>query len=202
MAEDQVNRERAKRSAPDERRNFILMEACRQCIEEGRNAISLGDIARNLGISRSLVYHYFPNLESLMSALADYRIQEFLSTTHLPEKGTGEERLFSFFMDLSDRLAQAPAYVSGLIRTRQGREVLDRAVEDKIPRLIQIMKEGFEGPFSARDEELLHSFVFFFRELLARSSAASRSERATLVHAAVIAVFAAVNTARKEGKAK
>lgn len=57
---------RAKRTAPDRRRELILEEACRQCMQSDRPGISFVEIARKLGVARSLVYHYFPNQEALL----------------------------------------------------------------------------------------------------------------------------------------
>ena len=61
MTQKATKAPRAKRTAPDRRRELILEEACRQCMQSDRPGISFVEIARKLGVARSLVYHYFPN---------------------------------------------------------------------------------------------------------------------------------------------
>lgn len=194
------NRQRAQRSSPDERRELILQEACQQCLEEKRKSLSLIDIARRLGISRSLVYHYFPNQESLMAAIAEKRILGFLTAPPLPTSGTAEERLTALFMGLSDYMAQAPEYLAGMIRTTQGRAVLDSAVEEKIPQFIQLEKQCLGGDFSAEDDEILYALAAFIRLPLARNSNRSHSEREQFVKRAVKATIAAMKAVQEQEK--
>ena len=188
---------RAKRTAPDQRRELIIEEACRQCTEGGRPGISFVEIARKLGVARSLVYHYFPNQEALMTALAEKRILGFVTEAEIPKIGTPEEKLTVLFTKLSDYLAAAPVYMSDLIRTRQGRAVLDAASEDKIPLFIRLAKSCFDRSFSVADDEVFYSLAMFVRGLLARNSRRPREERLKFVAVAVKTTVAAAEAAEE-----
>lgn len=59
------------RLSPEARRECILAAARRCCIRSGAFALSLAEVAQEAGISRNLVYHYFPNRAALLSALLD-----------------------------------------------------------------------------------------------------------------------------------
>lgn len=194
---------RARRGAPDERRELILRAAFHQCIEGQKSGkgLSLVGVARTLGISRSLVYHYFPNQESLMQGLAEMRILNFLSyvsTLQRDVSGTPEERLYTLMMGLSDYFVPASSYLCAIVRTRQGRTVVDAAVEGKIPQVIAVMKECFDRPLSADADEVLYSLINFIWLLLTRNSDRPRKERERLVKAAVRAVVGALSEDAKE----
>jgi len=57
------------RLAPDARRAQILDDSARLISEEGLHAVSMERIARDLGISKGLIYKYFPTRDALLAAL-------------------------------------------------------------------------------------------------------------------------------------
>ncbi|WP_304217512.1 TetR/AcrR family transcriptional regulator [Phenylobacterium aquaticum] len=57
------------RLAPETRRTQILDESARLILEEGLHAVSMERIARDLRISKGLVYRYFPTRDALLAAL-------------------------------------------------------------------------------------------------------------------------------------
>jgi AcrR family transcriptional regulator len=57
------------RLAPDARRAQILDDSARLILEEGLHAVSMERIARDLGISKGLIYKYFPTRDALLAAL-------------------------------------------------------------------------------------------------------------------------------------
>lgn len=132
--------------------------------------------------------------------LAEKRILDFLAAPPLPTLGTAEERLTALLMGLSDYIAQAPEHLTEMIRTTQGRSVLDPTVEEKIPQFIQLQKNCIGGGFSAEDDEVLYSLAVFIRLLLARNSNRSRSEREQFVKRAVKATLAAIKSVQKQEK--
>lgn len=60
---------RRRRLSPEARREEILNEAARVVLEEGVSAISMERIGREAGVSKALVYAYFPSRNDLLSAL-------------------------------------------------------------------------------------------------------------------------------------
>ena len=57
------------RLAPEARRDQILDEAARLILDEGLYAVSMERLARDVGISKGLVYNYFPTRDALLTAL-------------------------------------------------------------------------------------------------------------------------------------
>ena len=57
------------RLTPEARREQILDEAARLILDEGLYAVSMERLARDVGISKGLVYNYFPTRDALLTAL-------------------------------------------------------------------------------------------------------------------------------------
>lgn len=57
------------RLSPEARREQILDEAARLILDEGLYAVSMERLARDVGISKGLVYNYFPTRDALLTAL-------------------------------------------------------------------------------------------------------------------------------------
>ncbi|HYE50989.1 MAG TPA: TetR/AcrR family transcriptional regulator [Azospirillaceae bacterium] len=62
-------RPRRRRLTPEARQNQILNDAARLIIEEGLTAVSMERLGREAGISKALVYNYFPSRDHLLAAL-------------------------------------------------------------------------------------------------------------------------------------
>jgi AcrR family transcriptional regulator len=58
-----------RRLTPEARQEEILDEAARVVLAEGVSAVSMERLGREAGISKALVYAYFPNRTELLSAL-------------------------------------------------------------------------------------------------------------------------------------
>jgi len=57
------------RLTPEARREQILDEAARLILDEGLHAVSMERLARDVGISKGLVYNYFPTRDALLTEL-------------------------------------------------------------------------------------------------------------------------------------
>lgn len=62
-------RQRRTRLSPEVRRGQILDETARLILDEGLYAVSMERVARDVGISKGLVYNYFPTRDALLAAL-------------------------------------------------------------------------------------------------------------------------------------
>ena len=58
-----------RRLTPEVRRSLILDEATKLVIEKGLSAVSMEEVGRLCGISKGLVYNYFPSRDQLLAAL-------------------------------------------------------------------------------------------------------------------------------------
>ena len=64
----------------DARRNAIVQAARKVCLEKGFSKITVSDIASEVGMTRSLFYHYFEDKEAVADAVLDNVIDEILTT--------------------------------------------------------------------------------------------------------------------------
>lgn len=64
-----VPQRKRTRLSPEARREQILDEAARLTLEAGLYAVSMERLARDVGISKGLVYNYFPTRDALLAAL-------------------------------------------------------------------------------------------------------------------------------------
>ena len=76
----------------EQRRNDIV-EAARQLYEErGLSRTSVKDIAERAGITRSLLYHYFPDKQAVTSAVLDDFVEDYIEALSIwnDKRMTGE----------------------------------------------------------------------------------------------------------------
>lgn len=64
-----------QRLAPEERAGQILDFAARLIIEEGLTELSMERLGREAGISKALIYNYFPNRNDLLRALLEREME-------------------------------------------------------------------------------------------------------------------------------
>ena len=69
--EDLVTTTRARRMAPEERREQLLDSAVAYIMERGLSDFSLEKIAQRAGVSTPLIYKYFPKREDILRAVLE-----------------------------------------------------------------------------------------------------------------------------------
>ena len=72
------NQQRQIRLSHDDRREELLHAVISVCSEEGISRLSVSNITKRAGCTRSLFYHYFPNKEAALKAALDYTIDAFI----------------------------------------------------------------------------------------------------------------------------
>ncbi|WP_397420740.1 TetR/AcrR family transcriptional regulator [Phenylobacterium sp.] len=82
------------RLSPAARREQILDEASRLVLDEGLHAVSMERLARDVGISKGLVYNYFPTRDALLAELL--RREQ----TELRDRGMAEALAAGSFADM------------------------------------------------------------------------------------------------------
>jgi AcrR family transcriptional regulator len=85
---------RRQRLAPEERASQILDFAARLIIEEGLTELSMERLGREAGISKALIYNYFPNRNDLLRALLEREMDV------LRERQVEQTRAATDFRDL------------------------------------------------------------------------------------------------------
>lgn len=76
-----------RRLDPQVRRDLILDEAARIVAEEGVSAISMERMGRDAGISKALVYNYFPSRNALLSELLMREYRRFQKEARAAKDG-------------------------------------------------------------------------------------------------------------------
>lgn len=66
---------------PDERREQILQVAASHYAREDLESVSVLAIAKDAGVARALVYHYFPGKDALLSAVLEREAEKLLTAT-------------------------------------------------------------------------------------------------------------------------
>lgn len=106
-----------KRLPSADRRRQILEAGARLFVERGYEAVTMGDIAASLGISRPAIYSYFTSPESILDALLDERLHALLARLEPvlaafrpgpdggPAPAGGIETLFRLLLGECDTLA-------------------------------------------------------------------------------------------------
>ncbi|MFF9813136.1 TetR/AcrR family transcriptional regulator [Streptomyces sp. NPDC014006] len=84
-----------RRLSPDERRAELLAVAARQFAERPYDEVLMEDVAERAGVSRALLYRYFPSKRDLFAALYRQVAERLLDLTRLDPAD-----------DLADQLAQ------------------------------------------------------------------------------------------------
>lgn len=70
-----MSRPRAKRMSREERRQSIVDAAVNLILETGHAGCTLEQVATEAGISKALIYKYFPKRETLLTAILDREIK-------------------------------------------------------------------------------------------------------------------------------
>ncbi len=88
------------RRTHSEREQQILEIAARSFRERGFEGVSLSELAREAGVTRNLVYHYFPNKGALFEAVLLHRAELLLERLPEPEGPGSEENLLALISSL------------------------------------------------------------------------------------------------------
>ncbi|UQN09353.1 TetR/AcrR family transcriptional regulator [Deinococcus sp. QL22] len=94
--------EHRKRLPSADRREQILKVGAALFVERGYEAVTMGDIATALGISRPTIYSYFTSTEGVLDALLDERLDTLLTLLEPllntpPETEEGSNRIEAIF---------------------------------------------------------------------------------------------------------
>ena len=75
---EQTPRAHQTRLSHDVRRERLLQAVVDVCSAEGIGKLSVSNVTRQAGCTRSLFYHYFPSKEAALEAALDYTIDSFI----------------------------------------------------------------------------------------------------------------------------
>lgn len=134
----------------DERRKAIL-RAARVAFARKGFATKMGEIAALAGVSHGLVYHYFPEKDSLLAAVLEEEAQagEELMDAVLAQPGTPWSRLVFLCTQMSEGLRHEPEYLLVIVHAftqdaapASVRQVLDRYKDRFYGQLMGLIEQG------------------------------------------------------------
>lgn len=134
----------------DERRKAIL-RASRVAFARKGFATKMGEIAALAGVSHGLVYHYFPEKDSLLAALLEEESQagEELMATTLAQPGTPWARLVFLCTQMNEGLRHEPEHLLVIVHAftqdaapASVRQVLERYKDRFYGQLMGLIEQG------------------------------------------------------------
>lgn len=139
------------RLSPEKRRELILDHTAEIVAREGVANLSMDQIGREAGVSKSLVYNYFPNLNDLLKVLLDRELR------HLRASQQQAAEAAETFEDLVRGVTHAYlTYIDerGLIIERlqaepsvsEGHDPTDYSRDAAVEYLVQLMQDLFDLP--------------------------------------------------------
>lgn len=137
MAEPEDTPDQAFEQAPTRRgrpgydQAGVLRVAIDLFNRHGYDATSMGDLARELGLTKSAIYHHVPSKEALLAAALDEALDALSATVDAlaaPGVGSAQERLRTAVRTSVEILVAHLPAVTLLLRARGNSEVERRAV--------------------------------------------------------------------------
>ena len=125
----------------------MLRRAIELFNQQGYDATSIGDLARELGLTKSAIYHHVPSKEALLAAALDEALDGLTAAIDAAVNETGEvtayERLRSAVRQSVEILGEHLPAVTLLLRVRGNSEIelaalkRRRVIDDKLAGLVQ-----------------------------------------------------------------
>lgn len=141
-----------RRGRPGYDQETVLRRAIEVFNRQGYDATSMGDLARELGLTKSAIYHHVPSKEHLLASALDEALDALSSTVTAlaaPGSESAEARLRTAIRTSVEILVDHLPAVTLLLRTRGNSEVeqaaLDRrrAIDDALAELVRdAVREG------------------------------------------------------------
>ena len=156
------------RGRPGYDRDAVLRRAIALFNRRGYDATSIGDLAGDLGVTKSAVYHHFESKESILAAALDEALEELsgvIDAAEADRHADAHDRLTSAVRaSVQVLVAHLPA-VTLLLRVRGNSELEQRALQrrrrldERLARLVQDAAD--EGTLrNDVDAELISRLVF------------------------------------------
>src|SRR3954469_7577508 len=140
-----------RRGRPGYDASTVLRRAIELFNRQGYEATSIGDLARELGLTKSAIYHHVPSKEALLAAALDEALDGLSAAIDAAVHATGEvsayERLRDAVRQSVEILGDHLPAVTLLLRVRGNSEVeiaalkRRRVIDDKLAGLVQAAVE-------------------------------------------------------------
>jgi AcrR family transcriptional regulator len=132
----------ARRGRPGYDQQTVLRRAVEVFNRQGYDGTSMGDLARELGVGKSALYHHVPGKEALLSQALDEALDGLTAVLDRPTGATAYERLRAAVRDSVRVLVEHLPAVTLLLRVRGNSEVelaalrRRREIDDRLAGLV------------------------------------------------------------------
>jgi AcrR family transcriptional regulator len=144
-----VSGTRQAQAAPAGRVDEILRAACRVVVEAGAGELRIGTVAREAGVSRTLVHYYFTTRQELLRATFDYAEERraLALDLELRSLGSGAERAErALLRTIEPELEETPALWNEVWSSLRFDAELRPVVQDLYrawaERIVRLLEEG------------------------------------------------------------
>ena len=129
-------------------RDNILEAALELFAGESFHGTSVSKIANAAGVSKGLMYNYFPSKESLLDTLLDEMTDKMLRRFEIPEDGHYTDEQFERFIDTSfeviqDDVKHAKLFFSLIMQPRVTAVMMEKMMPRVMP-YIELLNDYFE----------------------------------------------------------
>lgn len=141
----------ARRGRPGHDQQTVLRTAIELFNRQGYDATSMGDLARELGLTKSAIYHHVPSKEHLLERALDEALDELTSTldrVRADEQSSPEDRLRSAVRASVVVLSEHLPAVTLLLRVRGNTPAEQRALARRREidhRLAEMVREAADA---------------------------------------------------------
>jgi AcrR family transcriptional regulator len=132
----------ARRGRPGYDQRTVLRRAVEVFNRQGYDGTSMGDLARELGVGKSALYHHVPGKEALLSQALDEALDGLTAVLDRPTGATAYDRLRAAVRDSVRVLVEHLPAVTLLLRVRGNSEVelaalrRRREIDDRLAELV------------------------------------------------------------------
>jgi AcrR family transcriptional regulator len=132
----------ARRGRPGYDQETVLRRAVEVFNRQGYDGTSMGDLARELGVGKSALYHHVPGKEALLAQALDEALDGLTAVLDRPAGSTAYERLRAAVRDSVRVLVEHLPAVTLLLRVRGNSEVelaalrRRREIDDRLAALV------------------------------------------------------------------
>jgi AcrR family transcriptional regulator len=132
----------ARRGRPGYDQQTVLRRAVEVFNRQGYDGTSMGDLARELGVGKSALYHHVPGKEALLSQALDEALDGLTAVLDRPAGATAYDRLRAAVRDSVRVLVEHLPAVTLLLRVRGNSEVelaalrRRREIDDRLAELV------------------------------------------------------------------
>jgi AcrR family transcriptional regulator len=132
----------ARRGRPGYDQQTVLRRAVEVFNRQGYDGTSMGDLARELGVGKSALYHHVPGKEALLAQALDEALDGLTAVLDRPTGATAYERLRAAVRDSVRVLVEHLPAVTLLLRVRGNSEVelaalrRRREIDDRLAALV------------------------------------------------------------------